>query len=250
MKLIPWQNNQYFEAYTTTRELGDISLKNNPAEALKARQDLADLLACDLNKMVAPHQTHTANFTQVFLKDGGSNIIKLEDKFNNIDATYTRDKGLTLFTFHADCTPILLYSPDQNLVCAIHSGWPGTVKQIVTKVVKHLISQEGCNPQNMQAYIGPCISYSYFEVQIDVIKKVQAMDFDTRPFYHQIDETHYLMDNKGLNKQQLLNQGLRETNITVSPYCTVINNDLFFSHRKNKDGKRNISLIRLKDNLK
>ena len=70
------------------------------------------------------------------------------------------------------------------------------------------------------------------------------MDFDTTPYYHKTDETHYLMDNKGLNKKMLLNLGLLEDNITVSPYCTVENDDLFYSYRKNKDSGRNITIIK------
>ena len=59
------------------------------------------------------------------------------------------------------------------------------------------------------------------------------MNFDTSPFYQKTDENHYLLDNKGLNKQQLLNLGVLEENIQVTPYCTNENNDLFFSHRNN-----------------
>lgn len=78
----------------------------------------------------------------------------------------------------------------------------------------------------------------------NVIDLVKKMDFDTSPYYHKTDDSHYLMDNQGLNKQMLLNLGLLDKNITISNYCTVENSDLFYSYRKYKDSGRNITIIR------
>lgn len=247
MKIIQWNLHPDVEAYTTTRELGDISF-NNPDYllVLKHRQELAALLETDLEHMVAPRQTHSTNLKQVYLKDGGTNMLGQTDILKDVDATYTKDKDLFLLSFHADCTPVLVYCSDQKIVCAIHSGWLGTVKQIVDKTIRYLMTNEKCDPQHMYCFIGPCISKKHLEVQDDVIDQVKAMTFDTSPFYIKSDETHYLLDNKGLNKQQLLNLGVLEKNIQVSDYCTVENNDLFFSHRKNRDGARNITLIKRK----
>lgn len=246
MKLIKWETFDNIEAYTVTREMGDMSLNNNPTQALENRKELAKLLNTDLKHMVAPRQTHTTNFKEVSLKDGGTNMTQQTDIFKDTDALYTKDPDLFLLSFHADCTPVLVYCKDTNIVCAIHSGWLGTVKQIVTRVIKHLIDNENCDPKQMYCYIGPCISYEHLEVQDDVIDKVKMMDFDTTPYYKKTDNTHYILDNKGLNKQQLLNLGVLESNITISPYCTVNDNELFFSHRKNRDGQRNITIIKRK----
>ena len=133
MKLIKWNLHEDVEAYTTTRKLGDISLNNpNYLKVLENRQELASLLNTDLEHMVAPRQTHSTNLKQVFLmKDGGTNMLKQTDDLYEVDATYTKDKDLFLLSFHADCTPILVYCKDQKIVCAIHSGWLGTVRQIV-----------------------------------------------------------------------------------------------------------------------
>lgn len=49
MKLIPWHIHDDVEAYTTTKELGDISLNNpNILQVLQNRQELASLLNTDL----------------------------------------------------------------------------------------------------------------------------------------------------------------------------------------------------------
>ena len=42
-------------------------------------------------------------------------------------------------------------------MAAIHSGWKGTVTEIVGKVTRHLIEDEGCDPNHICAYVGPSI---------------------------------------------------------------------------------------------
>lgn len=244
MKLIAWNIfPEEIEAYTVTKDFGDMSF-NNPDKNLifKNRKNLANYLHTTLENMVAPNQVHSKHFQEVSKQDGGKGIFHKEDAIKETDALYTRDSDLFLISFHADCTPVLLYCRDQGIVAAIHSGWLGTTKQIVSTVVKHLIKNEHCNPKEIFSYIGPCINQENFEVQQDVIDLVQTMDFDTTPFIKIKDATHYLLDNKGLNKQQLLNLGIPENNITVSPYCTITNNDLFYSHRKKETG-RSITII-------
>ena len=179
-------------------------------------------------------------------KDGGKGIYSQKDAYLGFDALYTRDTDLTLFTFHADCCPVLLYCENQHLIAAIHSGWKGTVTEIVGKVTRHLIEDEGCDPSTIYAYVGPSIEARNFEAMDDIIDCVKKMSFDTSSFYTKKDETHYLLNSKGLIKQQLLNCGVLEEHIEVSPYCTMENDDLFFSYRKTHTKNRNISIIRLK----
>ena len=247
MKLISWDAFPLeIEAFTITKDFGDMSFNNpNASLILNNRKVLAEYLNTDLQHMVAPRQTHTNNFKEVTLNDGGTNIESVGEHLNDTDALYTKDKNLFLLSFHADCTPILLYCRDQGIVASIHSGWPGTTKQITTKVVTHLIDRENCSPEEIYAFIGPSISKHNFEVKEDVISLIRNMDFDTSKYYEKKDDEHYLLDNKGLNVQQLLNVGIPKENITTSPYCTIDNNDLFYSHRKKETG-RSITIIKRK----
>ena len=247
MKLLSWNLfPEEIEAYTITKEFGDMSFNNPDSQAiLDHRERLALYLHTSLHQMVAPRQSHTDRWQQVSKKDGGTNMYQIDHLLQDTDALYTKDRNLFLLTFHADCTPILLYCRDQCIVSGIHSGWPGTTKQITTKVTNHLIQHEHCDPKSIYAYIGPSISQANFEVQEDVIHQIQQMDFDTSKYYQQKDATHFLLDNKGLNKQQLVNLGIPANHITVSPYCTIENNDLLYSHRKQEAG-RSITIIKRK----
>lgn len=252
MKLLPWNCFNEIEAYTTTayehNHILDMSYNNSLSHQIvyQNRLDLAKELHTDLNHMVATFQQHTTNFKEVTLKDGGRGMLSRDDAFIGYDAMYTKDKDLWLWTFHADCCPVLLYCRDQHIVSAIHSGWKGTVGEIVGKVAHHLISQENCSPQEIYAYIGPSINQENFEAKDDIIDLVKKMSFDTSSFYIKKEDGAYLLDSKGLIQQQLLELGVPQNNITISPYCTIKDEDLFFSYRRNKSPHRNITLIRLK----
>ena len=255
MKLIPWNPCSQIEAYTTPAyyegHILNMSFHASTThdDVLQNRQKLAEKLGTSLSCMVATLQQHTTNFIQVTKQDGGKGMFSRDDAFVGYDAMYTRNPDLWLWVFHADCCPVLLYSPDQKIIAAIHSGWRGTVGEIVGKVTKHLIEEEHCDPRQFYAYIGPSINQKNFEAKDDIIDLVKKMSFDTSSFYIKKEDGAYLLDSRGLIQQQLLNLGLNQKRITVSPYCTIENEDLFFSYRRDKSPHRHITLIRMKSSL-
>ena len=122
----------------------------------------------------------------------------------------------------ADCCPILLADPARGCAAAIHAGWKGTVAQIVSKTASAMISQ-GSNPADILAYIGPCISLAHFEVGDEVAEQFE---------FKEKRGARWHVDLKASNEAQLRNVGISQ--IEISEYCTIENNDLFFSHRKEK----------------
>lgn len=62
----------------------------------------------------------------------------------------------------------------------------------------------------------------------------------------EIRQGNIYVDLKNINKQQLVEAGVKAENIDVCPYCTVCNNDLFFSYRKeNATTNRHSAIIKL-----
>ncbi len=257
MKLIEWKIDPTIEAYTTTRLDGystgplsslnlSFNVNDNNENVLNNRKKLAKYLNTDLSNMVASRQRHTTNFIEVTSNDAGKGMYTGDDALDNYDAMYTRVKGLFLLSFHADCTPVLLFCKDQNIVAEIHSGWKGNVNEITNKLVKHLIQKEKCQPQYIYAYIGPSIEQRNFEVGQDVIDKVNKMSFNAKDCYQYHQNDKYLLDAKKLIVKQLIINQVPLENITISPYCTIENNDLFFSYRKESQCGRNVTMIRIK----
>ena len=136
------------------------------------------------------------------------------------DAVLTSEQGIFAGVGIADCCPILLADPIRETAAAIHAGWKGTVAQIVHKTASAMIAG-GSNPTDILAYIGPCISLENFEVGDEVAEQFEQKE-------KRGDRWH--VDLKSANAAHL--QALGVTQIEISNYCTVANNDVFYSHRK------------------
>jgi YfiH family protein len=138
------------------------------------------------------------------------------------DAILTSEQGIYAGVGIADCCPILLADPVLKTAAAIHAGWKGTVAQIVHKTASAMITG-GSNPTDILAYIGPCISLENFEVGDEVAEQFEQKE-------KRGDRWH--VDLKEANAAQLRDVGINQ--IEISAYCTVANNDVFFSHRSEK----------------
>jgi polyphenol oxidase len=138
------------------------------------------------------------------------------------DAIISETTGIFAGVGIADCCPILLAVPVRRVAAAIHAGWKGTVAQIVHKTASTLIAA-GSNPADILAYIGPCISLKRFEVGDEVAAQFEHKEKRGERWH---------VDLKATNAAQLRNLGI--TQIEISEYCTVEQNDVFFSHRQEK----------------
>lgn len=250
MNFITWKNDSYIMGGTSLRnfeqkENGNLALHvgGNLEDIIQNRRDFSAALNIPLEYWVFPQQTHSDHIMEVTKADREKGVFTYESGIADCDAIYTRDSKVALGVFHADCVPVLLYDPMEGIVCAIHSGWQGTVKEITGKAIAHLITKEHCKPENLQAYIGPAIGYSSFEVGNDVLEKVRAMSFPTASFINLANDEKGYVDCKGLNKQMLINAGILEENITVDKNDTFTNNESLFSFRRDAKCGRHITFI-------
>ena len=109
------------------------------------------------------HQKHSNKF--VFLDKYPHNLKKVK-----ADAIITNLVKLPIAVLTADCAPVLLYDKQKNMIAAIHAGWRGAFKGIVSKVINFMI-KKGCKKNNITAVIGPCISQKSYNVREDLKKK-------------------------------------------------------------------------------
>ena len=93
----------------------------------------------------------------------------------------------------------------------------------------------GSNPKNIKCAIGPAIGFCCYNVGEDVYNQLMSTVQDTERLF-EIRKGDIFVDLKRINKRQLEEIGFGE--IDVCPYCTVCNNDLFYSYRK-ENGTKN-----------
>ena len=66
----------------------------------------------------------------------------------------------------------------------------------------------------------------------------------------EIRQGNIYVDLKGINKRQLIGAGMKSENIDVCNFCTVCNNSLFFSYRKeNATTNRHSAVVKLSNIL-
>lgn len=152
------------------------------------------------------------------------------------DGTITNRKNVLLTTVHADCLAVFCYDPVKEAIGLCHAGWRGTCAGIAMEMVEKMEDEYGCDPENLQAYIGPGISQCCFEVGMEVAEDFAenwtfAEDYITRtPGDVANGKCH--IDIKGINQEQLELMGIPTEQIRVSEHCTCCEPQLFCSYRR------------------
>jgi polyphenol oxidase len=142
------------------------------------------------------------------------------------DAFITAQKGLLLAVSVADCTPILIFDARNEVVAAVHAGWRGTVAGLVELTLQRMADQYGTRGEDCYAFIGACIDETTFEVGEEV-----AAQFTSHHKQWDADREKFCVNLKRANADQLVNFGVPEHQIEISPYSTILHNDQFFSYR-------------------
>lgn len=170
------------------------------------------------------NQTHSSNIKVV------SEIPSTPVK--NTDGFITNKKNICLCVFTADCTPVIYYDATKQTIGIAHAGWRGTAQNITGKMIRLFKTKFHSNPADISAIIGPCITQPVYQVGKNVFDEFCQLPYDIDSAFKPDTNGKYLLDLKLANKIILINEGLKEENITISPYCTVKNNNRFYSARK------------------
>ena len=184
----------------------------------------------------------------ILLNQIHSNIVhkvsKISKKKLKGDSLITGKKGIALGILTADCAPVFIYDPINNLISAIHAGWRGAYQKIISTTLKKFESK-GSKFKDLIAVIGPCISKRSYEVKKDFLNKfVKREKSNKNFFYNKKNKIYFSL--RDYIKNDLLKYGVK--NIEIIRKDTYLRSNNFFSARrsiKNKldDYGRNISII-------
>jgi YfiH family protein len=198
-----------------------LSVTDDEANVQKNRELFFGGLGINVSQLALSHQVHQNKVL----------VVERAGRTEGYDAQITNKPGVFLAVSVADCVPILIHDERNDAVAAIHAGWRGTVTGAVTNALKQMKRIYGTNGRHCKAFIGAGISFDVFEVGEEV-----AVNFHDNFKRFDEEKKKWFVDLKAANKQQLTDFGISDDQIEVSDYCTVKNNDLFFSHRK-ENGK-------------
>ena len=207
---------------------------------LKNIKIICKKIGCHRNKLVLLHQIHSSKI--FFIKNNYNFKKKIKS-----DASITQTKNVALGILTADCVPVLIYDKKLKIISAVHAGWKGAYKGIVTKVINFFL-KKGSKLNDLTAVIGPSIFQKNYEVQKDFKAKFLKKDTKNKKFFKtMVKKTYFSLNNyiyyqlkkKGIKKLEIIQKN------TFDP-----KNNLFSARRSAQnyedDYGRNISTIMIK----
>ncbi len=197
---------------------GKIELGNVAFSKRKNFQTYFKSIKIDPKKTVSAAQSHS-NRVAVVNRD------TLTQSVVNVDALVCAQANIFLSITVADCLPIYFFDPHQNKIALSHSGWRGSVKNIVFETVKAMQS----NPKNLLVAVGPGIGACHFEIKSGVLEK-----FNAYPASVISNNRKTFVDLRKIISEQLKILGTPKENIEVSKECTYCLPDRYFSYRRDK----------------
>ena len=216
-------------AFTTTRKT--FAEINSPhftggtnGNTNENREKLASILGIQSNQLIFPRQTHTRCVSEIY----GFPEAELEDT----DALVTNQQGICLCVQTADCVPILLFDPKQNVVASIHAGWRGTVKSIAREAVLKMQTTFHSSTKDILAVIGPSIGPEVYEVGDEVVKAVHKNIPNAEKTLHKNSSGKFHFNLWEANRQILLDYGLVSENIEILGECTFQQTEKYYSARR------------------
>ena len=146
------------------------------------------------------------------------------------DGAITKNKNISLAILTADCAPIFIYDTKKTFICAIHCGWKGCFKNIISFAIKKIKLINKTN-NNLIAIVGPCLKKNNFEVDIKFKKKFINQNLKYIRFFNKKEKNSKIFfDMRGLINFQLKEMLIK--NIYNINKDTYNNSNLFYSHRR------------------
>lgn len=246
-----WSAPSRIKAYSTTRLGGVCDDAYRSMNLALHVGDLASQVIRNRNKLRSDLKlpSEPVWLTQIHSEyvDNADLAAEFEAEFE-LDGTFSTRADTICAVMTADCLPLLLTNRAGDQVAAIHAGWRGMSKGII----ENAVALFDCAASEIIAWAGPCIGPTKFEVGIEVRAQLGGPDSAYRKVtdnieQHTIDKCNVGQSNKLLaDLYQLCGHRLAAigvTNYSHSNACTYLDEQLFFSYRRDGQCGRMASLI-------
>ena len=168
-----------------------------------SREEIAHNLEINAKNLAVPEQVHSA--VVEFATCPGMSPAA--------DGLVTQDPGIILTLKVADCVPVFLHDPSKNIIGLVHSGWRGTVANIVLNAIQ-LMDKNGTETGDIRCFLGPAIGICCYEVDWEVAKK-----YDNKA-KGKMEERKWRVGVHEQIRLQLSSVGVQKKNICSSGICT------------------------------
>lgn len=197
---------------------------DDPQDVRENQRRCAKALGVGLEKLFLLSQVHGTNAVVLTGTEDRDEVI-----LRQADIHASRVAGVACCVRSADCVSILLGDRVSGAVTAVHSGWVGTVANVVGAGVQVLRSLAPA--ADIVAAIGPHIETCCFEVDDDVAERLaNASTLGT--FVVDRSRTKPHVNLRKIIRAQLIEAGVDSAQIDDVHGCTVCNKERYFSYRR------------------
>jgi len=186
------------------------------------------------SRLVMADQTHSADIKVIEESDLGSGFLADKAPVPLVDGFVTNKTNVFIAIKSADCTPILAYAKNKNVVGGCHSGREGTKNGIVKELIRKMKDEYSLSMNDIVVMIGPAISGSNYQVSEEIY-----CDF--------VDSTRIEQDYRYIDMQKVIvrdvkEMGIKQEQIIINRDCTYANSN-YFSYRRDKTKNRQLAII-------
>lgn len=241
--LVPdWPAPANIHAATTLRTGG---VSKEPYLSLNPATHVNDLKECVLQNRKIISDMLSLPAEPAWLDQIHSNhIVKAEKTATppKADASYSSESGVVCTVMTADCLPLLICSKDGMKIAAIHAGWRGLLSGVISNSISELTCAPPlAKPADLLVWLGPAIGPKCFEIGIEVREAFVEKSKLYKNAFKEQNNGKYLADIYQLARIELSTLGI--SNIYGGSYCTMTEEDRFFSYRRDNQTGRMATLI-------
>ena len=242
-----WLAPQSIKTLVSTRKGG---ISQHPFDSLNLGDHVGDQVADVLaNRTIFAQHLPTE---PLWLKQTHSTVVSSPQSRLSIqgdeilaDAAVTDVPNEVLVIMTADCLPVLFTNSGATVVGAAHAGWRGLCAGVLENTITELLDLSADkNPANLMVWLGPAIGPDAFEVGEDVVSAFVDSGVAVYPNSFKAVPNKpgkYLANIYQLAKGRLEACGVES--ISGGEYCTVKDQERFFSYRRDGQTGRFASSI-------
>ncbi len=193
------------------------ALGDPPANIRENRRRLLAALDIPPRRLARTGQVHGADIA----------VVERGGQYRGFDGFATDTPNLALAISTADCYSVVIYSPPERAVAALHVGRMGARGGIIERAIDVLRDRFLIEPSYAVAAIGPGICARCYTVD-----REEAMRFP-RAVRRSAGKV-WRLDLEAFIVRSLLDGGLERNRILSSGLCTSCSPELFFSHRRDR----------------
>jgi purine-nucleoside/S-methyl-5'-thioadenosine phosphorylase / adenosine deaminase len=193
-----------------------------------------------INQLIFLHQVHGNHGLSVTSLD---QAVHLRPFYFDGDFLITTVSEIGLAIATADCLPIILYNPVNQLIGIAHAGWRGSMAHIATQMLEHMIVM-GSNAQHMRVFFGPSARRCCYAVGPEVLSALDSFYFKDSVI--QSRKSSVFFDLPHFNRLQLQEAGIPKSAFNLAyNHCTICDPSLC-SYRRDRNSDRQMTVVALR----